>query len=616
MGRWFNDNVFYEAMVVSEPDKVYDMERKKFTLSRKIRYIDDGQEEWADENQLNEWAIPDGNEVVDSEEDEDGNETEWQWPAEGDNNDGTTETTVTDRCVPVPAVTPSSELLPRSLFPRPRKRDSPNDDDDDDDDKADGRRRSTRAKRKIVPFHATPASDEMNPHPSAPDDGSVPVRNSRKKNAGIVKKTIEEARHALIFKMGTTEEDVDSALEQMEYPYSLNEAIHRIQKEREKIIEDEEESFATETKFKPTIGMRIRTNIGGSTYYGSVTAGPEWKIPEGATKAVKMWEVTYENDNENTVDDMDFNQLLQNRASRSIIRHKNLRKRRPLNALELFSGEGIVTQEFCDLRFNVKSIDVNPRSYASIVLDIFRARYEDLGFVPDFIWASPPCTTYTNLTGGYHRNAAAGQFEKTQEAHDHSQLLASTMYIMRWAKRKNPHLIVVFENPQAQLQKMPMMIEFMRDFGLHKATCHYCAFGRPDKKPTNLWTNVSHSRKKKIINKPSALRLIDSPPNLISFCVVVCFSLRGLCCQDYSLYLRLADFRCTEATCGYHGRTHPIGTKSHGQDYNTAAIPKILAEEVACYVHSKFFTDNIAYTPVATVSPEEEEEFNRCMSFS
>ena len=82
------------------------------------------------------------------------------------------------------------------------------------------------------------------------------------------------------------------------------------------------------------------------------------------------------------------------------------------------------------------------------------------------------------------------------------------------------------------------------------------------------------------------------------------------------MYLRLADFRCTEATCGYHGRTHPIGTKSHGQDYNTAAIPKILAEEVACYVHSKFFTDNIAYTPVATVSPEEEEEFNRCMSFS
>jgi len=148
------------------------------------------------------------------------------------------------------------------------------------------------------------------------------------------------------------------------------------------------------------------------------------------------------------------------------------------------------------------------------------------------------------------------------------------MYIMRWAKKKNPHLIVVFENPQAQLQKMPMMIEFMREFGLYKATCHYCAFGRPDKKPTNLWTN------------------------------------------DYGLYLRLGDFRCTEATCEYHGKTHPIGTRSHGQDFNAAAIPKILAEEVACYVHSKFFTDHIAYTPNATVSFEEEEEFNKCMSIS
>ena len=76
MGQWFNDNVFYKARVVSEPDKVYDMVTKKLTLSWKIRYIDNGQEEWADENQLNEWAIPDRNEVVDSEDDE--TEMEWQ----------------------------------------------------------------------------------------------------------------------------------------------------------------------------------------------------------------------------------------------------------------------------------------------------------------------------------------------------------------------------------------------------------------------------------------------------------------------------------------------------------------------------------------------------------
>ena len=82
------------------------------------------------------------------------------------------------------------------------------------------------------------------------------------------------------------------------------------------------------------------------------------------------------------------------------------------------------------------------------------------------------------------------------------------------------------------------------------------------------------------------------------------------------MYLRLNEFRCTEATCEYHGKIHPIGTRTHGQDFNAAAIPKILAEEVADYVFSKFYNDNIAYIPEATVSPEEEEKFNTIMSIS
>ena len=479
MGRFFNDGHFYEAKVVTQPEKVFDLITKKFVLSRKIKYDDDGQEEWADEKQLNDWAITDREENDDERAIADGNEKDDESCDDYESSNVVSSSSVCPVC-PVPVVTPSSDIAPRSLFPLERE------------NRNSGSRRSTRKRRQTVSFHASNSSDVMGQ--SLPIDGSIYARNTKqKKNGGIVKKTKEEARHALLFKMGITEEEVDFALEQMSPPYSLNEAIKLIHNERENRIEDKEEAFTTGTKFDPKIGFRVRVNMGGSTYYGSVTDGPHWKTPEGAKKAVKMWTVTYENDEENTTDDMDWNQLFQNRASRSIIRHKNLRKRRPLNALELFSGEGIVTQEFCDLKFNVKSIDANPESYASMVLDIFRIKYEDIGFVPDFVWASPPCTTYTNLTGGYHRNASAGQYEKTAEAYDQSLLLASTMCLMRWAKEKNPHLVVVFENPQAQLQKMPMMIEFEKNFGLYKATCHYCALGRPDKKPTNLWTNVSFS---------------------------------------------------------------------------------------------------------------------------
>lgn len=91
---------------------------------------------------------------------------------------------------------------------------------------------------------------------------------------------------------------------------------------------------------------------------------------------------------------------------------------------------------------------------------------------------------------GTHRSPDQGQYEKTREAREHNRIFAQMVYIMRWAKRLNPHLIVVIENPVGLLQKMPLMKDFIKSFGLHTTTVHYCAFGRDDKKPTHLWTNV------------------------------------------------------------------------------------------------------------------------------
>jgi hypothetical protein len=356
----------------------------------------------------------------------------------------------------------------------------------------------------------------------------------------------------------------------MSPPYSQNEAINIIHERRQELrnmLEDDGEESGK--KFNPEIGMRVRVPEGGSNWYGTITDGPNMLIPDNAKRPVKMWTVTF--DDEGTKEEYDWNELLRYRASRPIIKFKDCRGR-PLNALEIFCGEGIVTQELSKRMFNVRSLDIDPNSYAMTVLDIRHAKYKDIGFVPDFIWASPPCTTCTNLAGGHHRNIKAGEFEKTKEAHDHNLLFAQMMYIMRWAKAKNPHLIVVIENPQGQMQKMPMMIEFMQIFGLHKATVDYCAFHRPDKKPTNLWTN------------------------------------------DFYLYSRLSDFRCSEAKCPYYKQIHPIGTRSHGQHYNAAAIPEKLAEEVAHYVDSKFYMDRIAFTPNITLSTVEENDFNLRMS--
>ena len=248
------------------------------------------------------------------------------------------------------------------------------------------------------------------------------------------------------------------------------------------------------TLFEPKIGMKVRIPTEGSNYYGEIISGPKTRKSTDKGGRTVMWTVKLEEDG--TKEDYDWNDLCRFRASRPIVNFNNRGPRgrgRYLCSLELFCGQGIITQEFCGRQWLVKSIDSDPKSYATNVIDIMKATYDDIGYVPDFIWASPPCQTCSNLGGGMHRCASSGEFEKTQEAHDHNYLFTQMMYIIKWAKAKNPHLIVVIENPQGQMAKMPLMIEFMRSFNLYKSTIDYCAFDRCDKKPTNLWTNVSFS---------------------------------------------------------------------------------------------------------------------------
>jgi hypothetical protein len=95
--------------------------------------------------------------------------------------------------------------------------------------------------------------------------------------------------------------------------------------------------------------------------------------------------------------------------------------------------------------------------------------------------------------GGLHRSPKTEEWEITEAAHLHNKILVRMLCIMRWAKSKNPHLIVAIENPVGLLYKMPLMKMVVDELGLYRTTVHYCALGRLDKKPTHIWTNVSPS---------------------------------------------------------------------------------------------------------------------------
>lgn len=68
---------------------------------------------------------------------------------------------------------------------------------------------------------------------------------------------------------------------------------------------------------------------------------------------------------------------------------------------------------------------------------------------------------------------------------------AKMAHLLQTTKKLHPHAIFVIENPVGLLYKMPLMAELERTLGLHRVQVDYCAFGRCDKKPTHLWTNVS-----------------------------------------------------------------------------------------------------------------------------
>ena len=72
-------------------------------------------------------------------------------------------------------------------------------------------------------------------------------------------------------------------------------------------------------------------------------------------------------------------------------------------------------------------------------------------------------------------------------------------------------------------------------------------------------------------------------------------------------------YKCN-ANCPYYEKCHPIGARSNGSQYNAAAIPHFLAEEVAEHVMCTFSQQNIRRKEEVFLTPKEEKEFNRGMS--
>lgn len=151
-----------------------------------------------------------------------------------------------------------------------------------------------------------------------------------------------------------------------------------------------------------------------------------------------------------------------------------------LKLVELFAGSRCVGKAGEELGMKVFSADWQPFENIDFVGDIENMKISDVPFVPDVVWASPDCTTYTIAAISTHRNGTEPKSEYAKKCDQVNRHFISL--IKQWLE-KNPNLKFYIENPRGMLRKMPFMQEFKRH------TVWYCQYGDDRAKPTDIWTN-------------------------------------------------------------------------------------------------------------------------------
>lgn len=152
-----------------------------------------------------------------------------------------------------------------------------------------------------------------------------------------------------------------------------------------------------------------------------------------------------------------------------------------MKLIELFAGSCTVTNVAKEIGFETFTTDIHPFEGIDLVKNILDVSPSDFPFIPDIVWASPPCTFFSVASIGkhWHKN----HMPKTAEAVLGMDIVTHTLKLVSAMQVLNPNLIYFIENPRGKLRKMG----FMQDLGLKEVS--YCRYGETRMKPTDIWTN-------------------------------------------------------------------------------------------------------------------------------
>lgn len=157
-----------------------------------------------------------------------------------------------------------------------------------------------------------------------------------------------------------------------------------------------------------------------------------------------------------------------------------------MKVLELFAGTRSIGRAFEARGHEVFSVEWN-KDFKDIDLyaDILQVTAQDIieqFGVPDVIWASPDCTTFSIAAISHHRrkNPQTGSLDPVSDYAKFCDIV--DQHVLELIRELNPKYYFI-ENPRGGMRKMPWMQD------LPRYTVTYCQYGDNRMKPTDLWTN-------------------------------------------------------------------------------------------------------------------------------
>ena len=148
-----------------------------------------------------------------------------------------------------------------------------------------------------------------------------------------------------------------------------------------------------------------------------------------------------------------------------------------LKILNLFSGTGSVSKPWRAAGHTVWDVDVDPRFSPEYCGDILQWDYTTLPWIPDVVWASPPCDQYAKCRtrANTPRNLALAD-----------RLVGRAIEIIKYFEERNSGLLWFLENGDSTLL-------WERDVArelMHYVVLDYCQYEGPGYRKR---TRISHS---------------------------------------------------------------------------------------------------------------------------